>query len=204
MDLKKMEKLYGNKTIEECVKAAKDMYSDILDSSQKLMYLLRYLKKTKRWKEYDGYDQIDFKVFVYEVCCIPYNRFLQISWAYKWYPDASKKYGPHVIQTIKEATGASKVPTVIEELNKKVSKVKDPEKKRVLIYSIIDNHRVVYPKKTTSGDTKTYWRNKYNDLWKKYQVLQKENDELREQLAKQRPSVEKFMKVREFFTEAQA
>jgi hypothetical protein len=196
-DLASLKKEYDGKKIDECVTLAKTFNSDMIERGEKLIGVLWYLEKTKRFREYDGYQKLSFGVFVDEVCNIPYNRYRQLAFAYNWYPVESREYGPQTIQTIRQAVGVAKVPKVLSEIKAKLTDVKVLEKKREVINNVIKKHTP--PSKTVSQsvDTKSYWKGKYDDLWKKYKLLEKECDELRAQVERQKVPIESLMKIRE-------
>jgi len=195
-----LEKLYGQKDVKDCVNIANKLYKNILGIGETLFNLLWYLERSKKYKQYDGYDKIGFNVFIYEVCNIPYNRYRQIAYAYNWFPKESKEFGPNVIQEIRDKVGSTKIPVVLKEIKKKTKNVSDPEKLRAIQHETIKLHTIKKPSKA-QVDTKIYWKNKYEDLWKKYKLLEKENDEFRKQLAKQRAPMEQFFKLKETFNE---
>jgi hypothetical protein len=197
-DLTSLKKEYDGKGIDECVTLAKKFNEDMIQRGEQLIGILFYLERTKRFREYDGYQKLSFGVFVDEVCNIKYNRYRQLAYAYNWYPAESREYGPHTIQTIRQAVGVVKVPKVLGEIKTKLNTVKTPDKKREVITEVIRKHTPPQAKKVAqSVDTKSYWKAKYDDLWKKYKMLEKECDELRAQVERQKAPIENFLKIRE-------
>lgn len=195
-DDEEFKKKYGGKKVEELVKLAKNFNDQMIQNGEELVGLLWYLEKKKRFREYKGYEKLDFKVFLFEICHIPYNRYRQLVYAYNWYPVESREYGPQTIQTIREKVGSTKIPKILAEIKKNVSKAKTPDKRREAISDIIKKHTP--PKKVVPAtDTKSYWRRKYDELLDKYKMLEKENNEMRAQLAKQRVPLENLQKVRD-------
>jgi len=195
--LEALKKVYDKKKVHECVKIAKSFNDEMIEKGEQLVRLLWYLEKTNRYKEYDGYEKIGFSVFVDEVCAIAYNRYRQLIYAYNWYPQESKEFGPQVIQSIRSKVGVAALPKVLKEIKQKTAKIDDPLKKREIVYETIKKYEPKRVKKDESGDTKAYWRNKHNELLEKYRLLEKETNELRAQLARQRVPLETFLKVRE-------
>jgi len=196
-DLASLKKEYDGKKIDECVTLAKTFNSDMIERGEKLIGVLWYLEKTKRFREYDGYQKLSFGVFVDEVCNIPYNRYRQLAFAYNWYPVESREYGPQTIQTIRQAVGVAKVPKVLSEIKTKLADVKVLEKKREVINNVIKKHTPPSKVVSQSVDTKSYWKGKYDDLWKKYKLLEKECEELQAQVERQKVPIESLMKIRE-------
>jgi len=198
--IEELKKRYDKKSVGQCVAEAKSLNEKMIQRGEELVSLLWYLEKTKRFREYKGYEKIAFNVFVFEVCHIPYNRYRQLAYAYNWYPVESREYGPQTIQRIRSKVGVVKIPKVLGEIKKKVSKITAPEKKREAIEQVIKKYAP--PKKTIpSTDTKAYWKSKYEELLEKYKFLEKENDEMRKQLARQRVPLENFMKIRNLIQE---
>jgi hypothetical protein len=204
--LKELKKKYDGKSVAVCVKTAKNFNQKLIENGRELVLLLWYLEKTKRYKEYKGYEKMPFDVFISEVCLVPYNRYRQMAYAYNWFPEESKKYGPQTIQRIRQKVDSvSKIPKVLAEINKGVEKAKDPLQKRQVIHNAIEKYSAP-PKKSTSSDTKAYWRSEAKrwekvagERWEEIRKLNHEINELKSQLAKQSGSVKKFIKIREFF-----
>jgi len=194
--LKKLKDEHDGKSVGDCVQLAKELNLQIIENGEKLINILWYLEKTKRYKEYGGYKKLGFDVFVGEICMIPYNRYRQMAYAYNWFPAESREFGPQTIQKIREnVTSIKKLPEILDEIKKKTAKIRNPLKKREIISGIIKSHSA--PKKESDGDTKSYWRQKYKDLWDKYQVLVRENNELSAQLSRQMTTVERIGKIKE-------
>jgi hypothetical protein len=202
--LDKLKKQYDGKSVSQCVKIAKNLNTKMIEQGEKLVDLLWYLEKTKRFKEFAGYEKMAFADFISEVCLIPYNRYKQIAWAYNWYSKESREYGPQTIQKIREAVGVTKVPAVLKEIKTKLNtaKPKAVVKKREIVSDIIKSHT---PKKVTNQtDTKAYWK-KEAHRWERIaknhvdeiRELTKEINELKSQLAKNRVPLEAFHQVRE-------
>jgi len=198
--LEKLKKNYDDKNISQCIDLAKKFNQQMIEHGEKLVGLLWYLEKTKRYKEYEGYEQLGFDVFISEICYIPYNRYRQIAYAYNWYPKESKEFGPDVIQQVKQAVGVAKTPEILDEIEKKISSIKKPIKRRKIISDIIQKYK---PKRYVSNDTKSYWKkeaenwkSKYEKAWDEIRTLQKENNELKEQLMKQRLPIENLGEIR--------
>lgn len=127
-DLKKMKAEYDKKPITECVGLVKKFNDEMIQRGEQLVGLLWYLEKTKRYKEYDGYKKLDFKVFVWEACHITYNRYRELAYAYNWFPVEAKELGPHTIQMIRDRVGVTNMPKVLSEIKSAVSDVKNPER----------------------------------------------------------------------------
>lgn len=197
-DLKQLEKQYKEKPIQDCVELAKQWNEEIVKRGEELVGLLWYLEKSKRYHEWDGYKKLPFKVFVWEVCHIPYNRYRELAYAYNWYPVEARELGPTTIQTIRNKVGVVKMPQVLSEIKATAAKIKNPEKKREAISQVIEKHAPKpKPKTSPMEDSKAYWKKKYDDLMVKYKALEKENDELRERLAKQEGPVKAFLAMKE-------
>lgn len=195
-DIKKLKSQYDGKKIGDCVNEVKNLYLKMTEFGEQLVGLLWYLEKTKRYREYDGYKKLEFKIFVNEVCHITYNRYRELAYAYNWYPDESRKYGPQTIQYIRDKVGVIGVPKVLREIDAKTNKIKDPIKRREAVFNIIEKHS---PPKTAKAheDTKGYWKNKYEKLLADFKALQKENNELQAQIERQKPAVSAFMKMQD-------
>jgi len=194
--IEELKKQYDGKSIVECVTEAKTLNEGMIKQGEELVGLLWYLEKTKRFHDYEGYAKIAFKVFVFEICHIPYNRYRQLAYAYNWYPVESREYGPQTIQAIRSSVGVVKIPKVLGEIKKKVSNITAPDKRREAIAEVIKKYTP--PKKVVPAtDTKSYWKRKYEELFDKYKLLEKENGEMREQLSRQRVPLENLQKVRD-------
>lgn len=216
LDMKELEKEYGNKTVEECVNLAKSFHANMVEQSEKLVGVLLYLERTKKYKRFNGYAKHDFKTFLSEVCMIPYNRYRQIVWAFNWYPEEARQWGPQTIQTIRERVGVVKARNVIEEVKatladkeREMAKKAKPKPvdRREIIHSALNKHapKVVAPAEGKSGenaDTKAYWRRKYYDLMDKYNAQSKELAEANRQIAAMRPVVEAWVSVKKNVDEA--
>lgn len=197
-DMKKLEKEYKEKSVEECVVLAKKLNEEMVKSGENLVGLLWYLEKSKRYQEFDGYKQLGFGVFVSEICHISYNRYRELVYAYNWYPKESRELGPQTIQAIRSKVGVTKIPKVLKEIKATTGRIKDPLKKRAAISAVIEKHAVPNSKKIkTIEDTKGYWKRKYDALLEKTRMLEKENQELRAQIERQKAPITAFMDIRE-------
>jgi len=197
-DLKKFTRKYKNKSITECVELAKSYNEEMIQRGEQLVGLLWYLEKTKRFKEYEGYEKLGFKDFVWEICHIPYNRYRELAYAYNWYPQESRELGPQTIQTIRSRVGVMKIPKVLAEIKKAVEKVNDPLKRREAVNNIIEKHSPPKPKsRTAPEDTKAYWKAKYEKLYADYMALLKENKELHEQLERQKGPITAYLSIKD-------
>jgi len=197
-DLKRLKNLYGPKSIDECIGLAKDFNAKTMEHNELLVELLWYLHKTNRFKDYNGYDKHDFSVFIYETFNISYSRYLELKWALHWYPQDSRDLGVHTITEIKNKTKSTvKIPRVIKEIKSELKKIKDPGKKRAVISGVIEKHTPPPVKTADTTDTKAYWKRKYDELWKKYKLVEKENQELRDQVTRLKVTGERYVKVRE-------
>lgn len=188
-DLKKLKAIHDKKPITECIKLVKKFNDEMIQRGEELVSLLWYLEKTKRYQEYDGYKNLDFKVFVWEACHIPYNRYRELAYAYNWFPVESRELGPQVIQSIRSKVGVSKIPKVLSEVKAAVAKITKPEKRREAIDQVIKKHTP--PSKTKSDvDTKAYyWRDRCMKAESKAKSLEGENRTLREQLKRLKETV---------------
>lgn len=199
-DLKELEKQYGGKTDEQNVETMKELFAQMNKRGEQLVGLLWYYEKTKRYQNISGYKGVAFKVFVWEHTHIPYHRYRELAYAYNWYPQEARDLGPQTIQAIRERVGTTKIPKVLGEIKATVEKIKDPEKKRAAMYKVIDKHAPKREKKVLPNggpDTKAYWKQKYDELWKKYKAIERENEELRGRLAKQEMPVKAFLAMKE-------
>jgi len=197
-DLGTMKKKYDERKIGDCVDLAKTLNTEMIERGEELVGLLWYLEKTKRYQEYDGYNKQVFKEFVWEICKIPYNRYRELAYAYNWFPEESRDFGPTLIQTIRSKVGVTKIPQVLREMKAKASEITDPAKKREAIYKIIDKYTPkVEPNKTAPEDTKAYWRQKHDDLLTRYKALERENEKLRAQIHRQKAPVKAFLAMKE-------
>ena len=213
--LAKMKKKYDGKSVAACVKTAKKFNEKLIENGRELVLLLWYLEKTKRFKEYKGYEKQSFETFLNEVCLVPYNRYRQIAYAYNWFPKEAKKYGPQTIQTIRQKVDSvTKIPKVLKEIDTTVKKLEEknnvnnkapsPLKTRQVINEVIEKY--AKPKTVNKNDTKAYWRAQAkewekiaSERWDKIQALTKEVNQLREQLARNRKPLENYSKIRGFF-----
>lgn len=188
-ELKEMEKQYGKEPIKDFVESVKKLNTEMLERGEELIRRLFYLEKSKRYKEYDGYKKAVFRDFIWEVCHIPYNRYRELAWAYNWYPAESKRLGPHVIQTIRGKVGATEVPKVIAQVEKAIDKLKDTTKEREVVNGVLEKLSQRVPKKAPEMDTKAYWKSKFDAEHKIRLQLDKENQALRDQIAKLKQTV---------------
>jgi hypothetical protein len=187
-DLKKMKAEYDKKPITECVGLVKKFNDEMIQRGEQLVGLLWYLEKTKRYKEYDGYKKLDFKVFVWEACHITYNRYRELAYAYNWFPVEAKELGPHTIQMIRDRVGVTNMPKVLSEIKSAVSDVKNPEKKREVIGKVVDKHSP--PKTKAKGnDNKAYWKAKFEAKEKECIGLKKEIKAYVEQIKRLKETV---------------
>jgi len=205
-DLKQFEQEYGQKSDNECVELMKQFYSDMTERGEKLVGLLWYFEKSKRYKKFDGYKNASFKDFVWEVAKIPYNRYRELAYAYNWFPEESRELGPHVIQSVRSKVGVVKIPQVLKEIKTKVDQLKDPAKKREAVLQIVEKYT---PKRTavkgvleeTGADTKAYWRKKYEDehalRMKEKSAYEKEIAKLEAQLEKQKGPVKAYLAIKD-------
>ena len=197
-DMKKLEKEYKEKSVEECVVLAKKFNEEMVQRGEQLIGLLWYLEKSKRYQEFEGYKQIGFGVFVYETCHITYNRYRELVYAYNWYPKESRELGPQTIQAIRSKVGVTKIPKVLKEIKATAARTKDPLKKRAAINAVIEKHTVSNPKRAkTIEDTKGYWKRKYDALFEKTRMLEKENQELRAQIERQKAPITTFLAIKD-------
>ena len=195
-DIKVLEKKYKHKSIDECIKLAKKYNEEMIQRGEKLIGLLWYLQKTKRYQEIKAYKNLSFEDFVWEACHITYHRYRQLAYAYNWYPVEAREYGPHTIQTIRSKVGVVKIPQVLSEIKAAVQKVKDdPHKKRQAIDTVINKYTP--PKKIVPDtDTKSYWKTKYEKLWDQHQVLLKENNALKQQIDRQKAPISALNEIK--------
>jgi len=153
------------------------------------MYRLWYLEKSRRYQEYDGYKQIPFKSFVWEVCHIPYNRYKSLLLAYNWFPKESEMLGPHVVQAVKAKVGMQNLPKVLKEITKEVGNLSNTGNQREKIYQVIARHTPA-KKEISNTETKTYWKNEALALRVENKELIARVKELEAQIERNRPFVE--------------
>lgn len=186
-----------NEAITVIVKRIINGYKKMNNNAKQVMNDLHYLETTKRYKEYSGYQKQEFKVFLWEVCHIPYNRYRELWSAFQFFPKESKLFGPHVVQTVKQAVGATKTPTVLKEIKAEFTRTnKIPTRK--FINQTIEKHAPPKKEKDT-GDTKAYWRNRALSLEKKLSEARKEIAQLKAQLEKNKPFVEAYLALQPIF-----
>jgi len=196
-DLKKLNKQYKQKPITECIDLAKKWNEELIQSGEKLVGLLWYLEKSKKFREYDGYDKLSFRDFVWEVVHISYNRYRELAYAYNWYPQESRELGPQTIQAIRSKVGVTKIPQVLSEIKAAVAELKEPAKIRQTITGILDKHSPPKPKKKGGENTAAHWRHKYEKLYADYQSLLAENKELHAQIERQKGPIAAFLKIQD-------
>jgi len=174
-------------------------YKGMNNNAKQAMNDLYYLESTKRYKEYDGYKKQEFKVFLWEVCHIPYNRYRELWSAFQFFPKESEIFGPHVVQKVKQAVGATKTPTVLKQIKVEYDRIKKIPGRKVINH-IIEKHSP--PKKETDpGDTKIYWRNQSHSFEKKWKAAEKTIVELRLQLNRNKPFIEAYLAAKASFQE---
>lgn len=201
-DLKELEKEYGKKTEIQCVELAKKFNAEMIERGEQLVGLLWYLEKTRRYQKIQGYKGVSFKVFVWEVVHLTYNRYRELAYAYNWFPVEARELGPTVIQTVRERVGVTKLPKVLSEIKQRVAETKNPEKKREVMEQIIDRHSPEPKSRVTAvEDRKAYWKTKYEEehalRLKEKAAYEKEIDGLRERLARQEMPVKAFLAMKE-------
>ena len=194
-DLKTLKLKHDKQPVTECVDIIKRLKGEMDRRGEELVGLLWYLEKTKRWQEHEGYKKLSFNVFVSEVCAMTYNQYRQLAYAYNWYPEEAREFGPKVVQAVRSRVGVLKMPKVLGEIKQKASAISDPLKKREAIYQVIERHSP----KTEPKDNKEVedWERKYNNLLVRYKALEKENEKLREQLERQKGPVKAFLAMKE-------
>ncbi|MFH0957713.1 MAG: hypothetical protein V1897_03330 [Pseudomonadota bacterium] len=195
-DLKVLKKEYDSQPINELVNQVKQFNAEMISRGEELIKRLFYLDKTGRYQEFDGYKKLSFDAFLWEVCHIPKNRYTMLSWAYNWYPEESRKLGPHVVQTVRERVGVSQVPKVLEEITLAVGKLKDKSKERETINKVLEKFPPVKKQKDVT-DSKVYWKAKYFELEKKYKALLDENKVLTAQVERQKDSVAAYLEIKD-------
>lgn len=174
-------------------------YKQMNNNAKQVMNDLHYLESTKRYKEHDGYQKQEFKVFLWEVCHIPYNRYRELWSAFQFFPEESEIFGPHVVQTVKEAVGANKTPKVLKEIKGEYDRIKKIPT-RQFINKTIEKHAPPKKEKDT-GDTKIYWRNCALSFEKKWKAAEKKVVELRLQLEKNKPFLRMYLEAKSIFQE---
>ena len=174
-------------------------YKKMNSNAKQVMNDLHYLETTKRYKEYNGYQKQEFKVFLWEVCHIPYNRYRELWSAFQFFPKESNLFGPHVVQTVKQAVGATQTPTVLKEIKAEYTRTKKIPTRKFISQTI---EKYAPPKKdNNTGDTKAYWRNRALMFEKKLSEARKEIIQLKAQLEKNKPFVEAYLTARPIFSE---
>lgn len=206
-DLTEMKKRYGNLTAEEAVELVKKLNDDMISRGEELVGLLWYLEKSGLYKQYNGYKKLPFKVFVWEACHIPYNRYRELAYAYNWFPVEAREIGPTVIQTVRNKVGVVKIPMVLGEIKKAIVNIKDPGKRREAMFNVIAKHIPASKKRVkASEDTKAYWRKKYEDehalRLKEKAAFEKEISELEARLAKQEGPVRLYLAMKDAYKSA--
>jgi len=193
-EIEDLKKQFDKEAIVAFVVAVKKLNTEMLERGEELIKRLWYLEKTKRFKEHVGYRKAMFKDFIWEVCHIPYNRYRELAWAYNWFPEESKRLGPHVIQTIRGKVGVLGVPKVIGQIDAAIGKLKDHSKEREVVNSVIDRLASKVVKKNPDVDTKAYWRQKFTAEHKLNLAKDNEIHALREQVAKLKETVIRLTK----------
>jgi len=205
-NIKEWTKIYGPKTIETIVEQVKALDKQIVEKGKELIELLWGLERTKRWKEYPGYKDLEFKVFLDEICWIKYNRYNELRYAYQWFPEEVQRYGPHIIQAIKQRVGVVNLPRVLKKLNTMFPQV-ETGKQREKLNMYIDT---IAPKKKsrTGGDTKAYWRQQAQEYKARLEdalvELRKKNQriaELQAQVNRQKEPIKRYAAIRELINQ---
>jgi len=171
-DITKWRERYNAESIQAIIKKVKALDKNIIATGKELIWLLWGLERTKRWKEYQGYKQLAFKIFLDEICWIKYYRYNELRYAYQWFPLEAEKYGPHTIQAIKERVGVAKLPKVLAKLTTLVPSVQTGKQREELNKYI----NAIAPKKQRQdgADTKAYWRQQAEEYKTKWQDAIKE------------------------------
>jgi len=194
-----MEKKEKKEKVDVIVKRIISGYKEVNSNLNQVMSDLHYLEKTNRYREYGGYQKQEFKVFLWEVCHIPYNRYRELWSAFQFFPKESEMFGPHVVQTVKQAVGAGKTPKVLKEIKGEYDRIKKIPT-RQFINQTIEKYAPPQKGKDTD-DTKAYWRDRALSFEKKWKAAEKELADLRVQLERNKPFVEAYLTARPIFQE---
>lgn len=192
-----LKKQYDSKSIKEIETEMKKFQTSFVEAEEQKIRCLFYLKKTARYREFPGYKNTGFDVFLSDKFTMRINTYHGLEKAYFHFPKEAKKYSAGLIAKISKKCGAAKIKPVLEAIQKADNKLKT-NITREAIEVIVNKHKKVVPIKQLKEVVGIEeMRGRYETERSRRIALEKENKELSEQISKLQETVANYENLRE-------
>jgi len=148
--------------------------------------IMSYIERTRRWRENPDFAKTSFDTYIHDVYGVSYSRYYNDKMVYVRYPEEAGVYGPAPLVYTERRLGKGKIPEIID----KAEKIRKKEKIGIkpAFKKAVEEHSKKHPEDDKYLQKKIKQTQKVCpeclEKDKVIKALMKENEELRDQVAK--------------------
>lgn len=183
-----LEQKYGSMSVTDIESVVQDNIAGQASAYRAYIEALAYLEHTRKYKQSKGYAKATFDTYLKHRFNITPSRYYHARKIYCQFPDEADWLGVGFLFTVQQKCGVEAIEPVIEDLKAKASSKAGP-------ISVADREAILdkYKKPAKkAADPASVWKAKYEAEVATRLMLEAENKELTEQVAKLKATLKKY------------